>query len=72
MHKVCELLKISFLKLNKSRKVKKYDEQKNKKYHLYHLFIHKDSRLYEKLHFNDNYQVKSTFNYFKKIVSEKT
>jgi hypothetical protein len=27
---VCEVLKISFLKLNKSREVKKYDEKRNK------------------------------------------
>ncbi len=29
-HKICESLSISFLKLNKSRKVKKYDEKRNK------------------------------------------
>jgi molybdopterin/thiamine biosynthesis adenylyltransferase len=29
-HKVCELLSISSLKLNKSREVKKYDEKRNK------------------------------------------
>jgi hypothetical protein len=30
-HQVCEVLRISFLKLNKSREVKNYDEKKNKK-----------------------------------------
>jgi hypothetical protein len=29
-HKICESLSISFLKLNKSREVKKYDERRNK------------------------------------------
>ncbi len=29
-HQVCEVLKINFLKLNKSRKVKDYDERRNK------------------------------------------
>jgi hypothetical protein len=29
-HQVCELLKISFLKLNKSREVKNYDERRDK------------------------------------------
>ncbi len=29
-HKVCELLNISFLKLKKSREMKKYDERRNK------------------------------------------
>ncbi len=29
-HKVCESLSISFLKLNKSREVKKYDERRDK------------------------------------------
>ncbi len=29
-HKICKLLNINSLKLNKSRKVKKYDENKNK------------------------------------------
>ncbi len=29
-YQVCEVLKISFLKLNKSREVKKYDEKKVK------------------------------------------
>jgi hypothetical protein len=29
-HKVCESLEISFLKLNKSREVKRYDERRNK------------------------------------------
>ncbi len=29
-HKICESLNINLLKLNKSRKVKKYDEKKNK------------------------------------------
>jgi hypothetical protein len=29
-HQVCEALKISFLKLNKSREVKSYDERRNK------------------------------------------
>ncbi len=29
-HKVCESLNISFLKLNKSREVKRYDERRNK------------------------------------------
>jgi NMD protein affecting ribosome stability and mRNA decay len=29
-HKMCELLSIAFLKLNKSREVKSYDEKRNK------------------------------------------
>jgi NMD protein affecting ribosome stability and mRNA decay len=29
-HKMCELLNIAFLKLNKSREVKNYDERRNK------------------------------------------
>ncbi len=29
-HKICESLNINFLKLNKSREVKKYDEKRNK------------------------------------------
>jgi hypothetical protein len=29
-HKVCELLKIEFLRLNKSREVKNYDDRRNK------------------------------------------
>jgi hypothetical protein len=29
-HKVCELLRIEFLQLNKSREVKSYDEKRNK------------------------------------------
>jgi NMD protein affecting ribosome stability and mRNA decay len=29
-HKICESLNINSLKLNKSRKIKKYDERKNK------------------------------------------
>ncbi len=29
-HKVCELLRIEFLQLNKLREVKKYDERRNK------------------------------------------
>jgi NMD protein affecting ribosome stability and mRNA decay len=29
-HKVCELLRIEFLQLNKSREVKNYDERRNK------------------------------------------
>jgi hypothetical protein len=29
-HKVCELLRIGFLQLNKSREIKDYDERKNK------------------------------------------
>jgi hypothetical protein len=29
-HQVCEVLKINFLKLNKSREVKNYDERRNK------------------------------------------
>jgi hypothetical protein len=29
-HQVCEVLRTSFLKLNKSREVKDYDERKNK------------------------------------------
>ncbi len=29
-HEICESLRISFLKLNKSREVKRYDERKDK------------------------------------------
>jgi NMD protein affecting ribosome stability and mRNA decay len=29
-HKVCELLRIEFLQLNKSREIKNYDERRNK------------------------------------------
>jgi hypothetical protein len=43
-HKVCESLKISLLKLNKSREVKRYDESKNKNitYAIYSLMTIQD------------------------------
>jgi hypothetical protein len=39
-HKVCELLRIEFLQLNKSREVKNYDERRNKNItHVIYLFM---------------------------------
>jgi hypothetical protein len=39
-HQVCEVLKISFLKLNKSREMKKYDEKRDKNIiHIIHSFM---------------------------------
>ncbi len=39
-HKMCELLRIKFLQLNKSREVKNYDERRNKDIiHVIYLFM---------------------------------
>ncbi len=54
-HQVCEVLKINFLKLNKSRKVKDYDERRNKDIiHVFYSFVIIKNHT-KKFHFYDDY-----------------
>jgi hypothetical protein len=75
-HKVCELLRIESLQMNKSREVKDYDERRNKNIiHVIYSFMiiqnHRESCIIIEI-LNDDYQTRSTFNHSRKILNEKT